>query len=433
MAYDAIIVGAGVAGLAAGRELEQAGADFIILEARERVGGRIHTIRDPRCPVPIELGAEFLHGAAKETMEIVRAARLRAVDVAGEHWHARGGRLGPIEDFWRDLDLVMRRIDPKKPDQSFLEFLESKPGGKSLARQRQLALDFVQGFHSADAALISAHSLADGGSPSDDDPEEQRMGRILDGYDGVPRQLVEGLTDRVWLGAVVQRVVWERGHVRAILADGRELEAKTALITVPLGVLQARGLVLEPAIATVERALPLMHMGTVVRIALLFAQPFWEERQDLIDHSSSPYDFSFLHTTNEQIPTWWTAYPTRAPLLIGWAGGPKARALGEQSLDQLTTIGLRILAEQFGITTRRLRGLLEASWTHDWQRDPYSLGAYSYPGVGGVDAGKLLARPAASTVFFAGEAADPQSRNGTVDGAIGTGTRAAKQVLRALS
>jgi monoamine oxidase len=392
------------------------------------VGGRIHTIRDPRSPIPIELGAEFLHGAAKETMDIVRAARLRAVDIAGEHWHARAGRLGPVEDFWHDLDLVMRRIDRKKPDQSFLEFIESKPGGKSLARQRQLALDFVQGFHSADAALISAHSLADGGSPSEDDPEEQRMGRIVDGYDGVARYLNEGLNDHVWLGAVVQRVVWERGHVQLHLADGRALEAKKALITVPLGVLQARGLVLDPPIATVERALPLLHMGTVLRLACLFTEPFWEARHDLIDRTSSPYDFAFLHTTKEQIATWWTAYPTRAPLLIGWAGGPKARALGEQSLDQVTTTGLRILAEQFGTTTRRLRGLLEASWMHDWQRDPYSLGAYSYPGVGGAEASKLLAKPAARTVFFAGEAADPESRNGTVDGAIATGMRAAKQL-----
>ena len=159
MAHDAIIVGAGVSGLSAARALAQAGADFVILEARERVGGRIYTIRDPRSPVPIELGAEFLHGAAKETMDIVRAARLRAVDISGEHWQAHGSRLGPASDFWHELDLVMRRIDRKKPDQSFLQFLESKPGGKSLARQRQQALEFVQGFHSADASLISAHSL----------------------------------------------------------------------------------------------------------------------------------------------------------------------------------------------------------------------------------------------------------------------------------
>ena len=433
MTYDAIIVGAGVAGLSAGRELAQAGADFIILEARERVGGRIHTIRDPRSPIPIELGAEFLHGAARETMDIVRAARLRAVDIAGEHWHGRGGRLGQVTDFWHDLDLVMRRIDRKKPDQSFLQFLESKPGGKSLARQRQLALQFVQGFHSADASLISAHSLADGGSPSDDDPAEQRMGRIVDGYDSVARYLGGGLTDRVWLGAVVQRVAWKRGPVQLHLADGRELEAKTALITVPLGVLQARALVLDPPVATVERALPLLHMGSVVRLALLFAEPFWEERTDLMDRSSAPYDFAFLHTNNEQIGTWWTAYPMRAPLLVGWSGGPNARALGEHSLDQLTTLGLQILARQFGLTVRRLRALLEASWMHDWQRDPYANGAYSYPGVGGAGASKLLAKPADRTLFFAGEAADPASRNGTVDGAIATGTRAAKQLLRALS
>ena len=230
-----------------------------------------------------------------------------------------------------------------------------------------------------------------------------------------------------------RRITWKRGRVRVHLGDGRELEGKSALITVPLGVLKARALVLDPVVPTVERALPLLHMGSVLRLALLFTEPFWEEQRDLIDHAASPYDLSFLHAHKEPIGTWWTAYPTRAPLLIGWAGGPKARDLGGQSLDQLTALGLRILADQFGITTRKLRGLLEASWTHDWQRDPYSIGAYSYPGVGGAEASKLLARPAAGTLFFAGEAATPEGRNGTVDGAIATGTRAAKQLLRALS
>ena len=430
--HDAIIVGAGVAGLSAARELSQAGVDFIVLEARERIGGRIYTIRDPRCPVPIELGAEFLHGSARETMEVVRRANLHAVDISGEHWVGDNRKLVPATDFWHNLDLVMRRIDPKKPDQSFLQFLESKPGGKSLARERQMALEFVQGFHSADASVISAHALAEGGSPGED-PEEQRSGRIVDGYDCVPGALANGLGDRIQTGVVVQRVQWQPGRVRVQTSEGRELSARTALITVPLGVLQARAVQFDPVIPTVERALSRLAMGVVLRIAFLFDAPFWEERHELVQGSSAPYDFSFLHATHEPIPVWWTSFPSRAPLLVGWTGGPNARALNEQSLDELTELGLQILSRQFDVNRARLRRRLQGTWMHDWERDPYSLGAYSYPAVGGAHAGKLLARSAARTVFFAGEAADPEGRNGTVDGAIATGLRAARQLLRALS
>jgi monoamine oxidase len=365
-------------------------------------------------------------------MDVVRRANLHAVDISGEHWVGHNSKLVPAGDFWHNLDLVMRRIDRTKPDQSFLQFLESKPGGKALARERQMALEFVQGFHSADAAVISAHALAEGGTPGED-PEAQRTGRVADGYDRVPAALAEGLGDRIHTGVVVQRVQWQRGRVRVHTSDGRELDARTALVTVPLGVLQSRAIQFDPVIPTVERALRLLAMGVVLRVAFLFDAPFWEERHELVQGSSAPYDFSFLHATHEPIPVWWTSFPSRAPLIVGWSGGPNARAQNAHSFDEITDLGIQVLSRQFDVSKARLRRRLQGSWMHDWERDPYSFGAYSYPAVGGAQAGKILARPADRTVFFAGEAADPTGRNGTVDGAIATGMRAARQLLRALS
>jgi monoamine oxidase len=87
-------------------------------------------------------------------------------------------------------------------------------------------------------------------------------------------------------------------------------------------------------------------------------------------------------------------------------------------------------ARLFGIQRRRLQSLVEQCWYHDWQNDPFSRGVYSYGLVGETDAAKRLARPVARTLFFAGEAADPQGRTGTVHGAMGTGYRAAAAVVR---
>src|SRR5690349_24759162 len=100
---DVVVLGAGAAGLAAGAALRQAGADVLVLEARSRIGGRVHTRYDPRAPGPIELGAEFVHGEAKELQPLFARGGLRVVDVAGQHWRATGDTLRCIDDFWARL------------------------------------------------------------------------------------------------------------------------------------------------------------------------------------------------------------------------------------------------------------------------------------------------------------------------------------------
>src|SRR5438067_1208412 len=161
---DVAVIGAGVAGLAAARELRRRGRSVVVLEARDRVGGRIFTLDDPTLPVPVELGAEFVHGEAPLTHRLLAAAGLAAYDIAGEQWLAAGGRWRRI-DLRRSVDRVLRRLDAAGPDRSFAEVLEAKHG-RTLAAHRRDALAFVQGFDAADPRLISAHSLA----PADGEP-----------------------------------------------------------------------------------------------------------------------------------------------------------------------------------------------------------------------------------------------------------------------
>ena len=109
-----ILIGAGVAGLAAARHLVRAGADVRILEARERIGGRILTERSDSLRVPIELGAEFLHGEAKEVAAVAREAGLLLCDVRGDRWRVEGKRLTNVDDFWGDVETVMGKLRPSK-------------------------------------------------------------------------------------------------------------------------------------------------------------------------------------------------------------------------------------------------------------------------------------------------------------------------------
>jgi monoamine oxidase len=119
-------------------------------------------------------------------------------------------------------------------------------------------------------------------------------------------------------------------------------------------------------------------------------------------------------------------------MMVGWAGGPAAIAL-ESGPESIPGAAVASLAASLGADRRTIARHLLATFFHDWSRDPFSRGAYSYPLVGGADVGKQLSRPVLGTLFFAGEAADAEGRNGTVHGAIGSGQRAAKQVMRALN
>ncbi len=122
----------------------------------------------------------------------------------------------------------------------------------------------------------------------------------------------------------------------------------------------------------------------------------------------------------------------RTPIIVGWCGGPGARRLAQLRADELESRAVSSLARQLHISRQRLRSLVEAFWTHDWEHDVFARGAYSYAAVGGAEAAAALARPLSRTLFFAGEASDAEGGTGTVDGAIASGRRAARQVMRVL-
>jgi monoamine oxidase len=439
---DVAIIGAGVAGLAAMRVLEEHGIRTCVLEGRDRIGGRIWTARDARVVHPIELGAEFVHGSAPQLLALARDARMLLYTVEGDRWRARSGRLTRLDDFWTRLHTVMRHLDAKKADRSFADFLDDAPGGRSAADARALARAFVEGFHAADATRISARALADGGSPSED-PGEQRQMRILDGYDRIPDWLAQGFRHRIMTESVVERIEWADGDVE-ILARRRQepslttIGARAAVITVPLGVLLApadeRGAIaFSPPLPVLDHVRTRLTMGAVVRVIVLFRERWWAERLRSTPRGASLESMSFLHGDSPDVPVWWSLHPVQAPVMIGWAGGPAAQRLSGRASTEIQDRALAALAANLGVTRRRVLAQVEACWTHDWQHDPFSRGAYSYALVGGADGARDLARPIERTLWFAGEAADPEGRNGTVHGAIDSGRRAAEAIMRALS
>jgi monoamine oxidase len=439
---DVIVIGAGAAGLAAAREIAAAGRSVAVLEARQRIGGRILTVRQPGLPLPVELGPEFVHGEAAETMALVRTAGLAIAQLPDEHWWARGGVLEHVRDFWGEIARVSARIPEGGADTSFAEFLQRQKGLDD--RRREMMLSFVEGYHAADPRRISAQALASGDSETADGSEKQA--RLVSGYDLLAQALRTSLdSDRgaVHLNVVAHRIERRNGEVRvrARSATGFErapFRGSAAIVTLPLGVLKAPpgsvgALEFDPPLRRLSAILRALEMGNVMKIVLRFRSMFWAERplpKPLRPRPGSPaLDLNFFHDHGAPFPTWWTPAPAVAPFLTGWAGGPRADALAAAPEGALIGSALDSLAKILGAERKLLEEQLEGWWTHDWRADPFTRGAYSYVAAGGLAMQKAFARPFEKNIFFAGEATD-REQTGTVAGAIASGRRAALQALR---
>ena len=416
---DVVIVGAGAAGLMCARELSRAGKQVLVLEASHRVGGRVLTLFETRAGVPIELGAEFIHGDAPVTTRLLDEARLATVAVSGEHVRSDRGELSPQGPVWERMSRVFALMSRKrKSDRSFQEFLDTRPGGGRLARERDLARAFVQGFNGADPALVSERSLAEQGDPTEGAADARR---IVNGYAALVVHLEREVAGLVRLESEVRSIEWGGEGVRVVDRSGATHRARVAVVSVPLPMLQDGTLRLVPEVPTLTRAAERLVMGHVARVSVVVSERFWERRVDAL---------SFVHTPHRPFSVWWTQHPVNASLVVGWAGGPSALELTQSAAIEETA--LAGLAHAFAMRRARAESLVESMHWHDWSSDPLARGAYSYVGVGGVSAPRTLARAIEGRVFIAGEATDTGS-GGTVEGALASGRRAAAQVLEVLA
>jgi len=433
--WDVVIIGAGVSGLAAASELRKSGLSVLILEARDHVGGRTWTRHEPDLSAPIELGAEFIHGRVPETFELLREVGKAALDTSGAHWTLRDGKLVQnTEDLFGHIQTALERSDVlKAPDISFETWLSRSSQYGLSPDAAAMARAFVEGFDAADPARVSTHFIARewGAGGMLDSPQFRPLG----GYSSVLSALAGALdreTIRLQLQTVVREVRWKRGSVEidaTFLDQPFSVKAACAIVTLPLGVLQASanadaaGAVrFIPALDAKRKALEGLGFGPVLKLSLRFRHAFWEQLD-----GGRYEDAAFFHSATTAFPTFWTSLPLRAPLLTAWIGGPKAARLSMSETPDIVRQALESLSTVFGGRAYS-EFQLEAAYLHNWQTDPFALGAYSYIAVGGEDARGLLATPLEDTLFFAGEATDTEDEAATVTGALQSGERAAREV-----
>ena len=440
---DVIILGAGAAGLSAAIELTRAGLAVSVIEARNRIGGRIFTLRDPVCDAPIELGAEFIHGKPPEIWDLLRRNHLDATEVDGDVWCLREDKLSPC-DFFSEVDQLLEQMDDRAPDETFLQFLDHCCNDSVTQATKDWARGYVTGFHAADPAQISVHSLVKG-LRADLEIEGDRAFRIRSqGYEAlleILRRELRAASVSCQLDTVATAIRWQAGNVELSARNHSGTITMTAprlLITLPLSILQASPE--EPgAVRFVpdlppqkQAALSKLAMGKAIRVTLRFQQRFWDDlRPPHSTESKSLANMSFLLSHQDWFPTWWTTMPEKLPIITGWAPFHCAERLSGKSTEFVVDKCLHSLSRVLRISRSELESLLAHAYWHDWQSDQFSQGAYSYVRVGGDKAQQALADPVDNTLFFAGEATDISGHNGTVHGAIASGYRSAKQILSA--
>lgn len=432
-----------MAGLAAARGLGRAGLSVCILEARDRIGGRVFTVHDPACEAPIELGAEFIHGRSPEIWDPLEQANIKINEVDGEYWCVSEGRLSECE-FFEEVDSILEKMDDSVPDESFSAYLARHIGKPTTRRQREVqrrATSYVSGFNAADPDLVGVHWLVQG-MRAEEKIQGDRAFRAKNGYTPLVQFFREEIAASgvdVRTETVLESVRWTAGEVKVTVhsPDGSlMLEAPKILVTLPLSVLKARpgergAVQFFPQLPQQKLdALNKLEMGKIIRVVMRFRERFWEDVKPTPHSKKTLSDMAFLFSEHKWFPTWWTSMPERSSIITGWAPFRSAENLSGKGEAFVTERSLQTLSDLLGPGVHELQGLLERVYVHDWQTDPFALGAYSYGKVGADGAQQTIAAPLESTLFFAGEASDTAGHNGTVHAAIASGYRAAKEILQ---
>lgn len=422
--YDVLVVGAGAAGLIAALEIALTGRKVCVIEAKERCGGRMHTMYNGN-NYPIELGAEFVHGKLSITRELAKKAAAKMHEVKGSIWQKKDGELQEQEDFIEDFSTLEKKFKELEKDISVKEFFDTYLQGDEFEELRFTLQNYVEGYYAADISKASTLALKEELTKGD---EEQY--RIDGGYQ-VLIDYLEKLCRQKGVQFVfsqpVHQLHWRQGAIEA-MTEQASYQAKKVLVTVSIGVLKMNGITFFPALPEKHEAAKQLGFGHVMKINLLFSDAFWKDKQQTEGKNLSDLNFLF---SEEPIPTWWTQHPKEEPILTGWLGGPKASAFSNLRDEELHEKSLTSLAHIFNLTVDEVKQKLQREFLYNWSQDPHFHGAYSYAVLNGETYMQQILRPVEDTVYFAGEGLHNGNEIGTVEAALQSGRSVAHQLIAA--
>jgi monoamine oxidase len=430
---EIIIIGAGAAGLMAAAELAKKKKQVTVLEAKNRLGGRIHTVRALHFDKPAELGAEFVHGNLPVTLKLLKQADIKYYPMEGQMWQSKNGELKHEYEFIEGSELLEKELKELKEDITVDEFLEKHFPGEKFSDLKRSVKRFVEGYDAADTTRASTFTLRDEWLTEDD----AQQYRVKDGYGKLIEHLGYKATSNgcsIFLSSVVKEIRWQRGQVTVTTDSGETYRAAKALITVSLGVLQQEqpgesAMIFDPAVPEIISAARSMGFGSVIKILFQFSEPFWQESEIKKSTGHNLKKLGFL-LSDAFVPTWWTQFPEESNMLTGWLAGPKA-AQFKSAADEprILEAAMNSLGQIFKVSEDYLKGKLTAHHIANWNADPFSLGGYAYATLHTMKSGRIMSQPIQDTLYFAGEAVYEGKVMGTVEAALTSGNNAAERIL----
>lgn len=421
-----IIIGAGAAGILCAKELSEKGFSVTVLEAKNMVGGRAHTIQPQGFSFPIETGAEFIHGDLPITKGLVKEAGLSLVKVEGQSWHRHDGQLSTSQYFIEEWDLLIERLKALEQDISIGEFLDKEFSDVRFEALRRSVIAFVEGYDAASVTRASAFALREEWLNEDFDAQY----RIVGGYSKLMNYLKLKCDQngvRFSFSEEVKEIHWDVNQVLVKTKSGKVYESEKVIITIPIGGLQAEDtIVFKPEIKVKFDAIQKLGYGSVVKFLIEFKDKFWEAIDPFNDGVGlKKLGFFF---SDASIPTWWTQHPVDSALFTGWLAGPRAEEYKFKSQEEGLTEAVKALAYLFGFTEDEIRNKIKAWRIINWTEDIYSKGAYTYATVEAPKARNQLIKPVEDTIYFAGEGLYEGPEGGTVEAAFGSGLKVVNEM-----
>jgi len=427
---DVIIIGAGAAGLMASKELSKSGLKVIVLEAKERIGGRVYTIDDPDSE-PVEGGAEFVHGKLPVTLSLVKEAGLELIPVSGDAWQFKEGTLTKVESFIEGWPLLIQKLKELKSDMSIKEFLDIHFSDSAHQDIKDSITAFVEGYDAADPADASTVSLREEWLQENDSEQF----RIKGGYGKLLHYLESSSVKyktEFHFNSPVKDIQWNMEEVNVRTANDQLYRAKKVLITVPIGVLAGNeirsSINFKPQISDYIDAAKEIGFGAVIKIVFQFKSAFWENIHSK-DNNSPLKDMGFLFS-KAAVPTWWTQHPKESNILTGWLAGPKSKKYSNAKDEEIIELAIDSLSEILSLDKRIINEQMKSAKIFNWNKDPFTQGGYGYAKLKTKEAKVILNTPIQDTVYFAGEGLYQGTETGTVEAALATGFNAAQKIIQ---
>ncbi len=401
---DVAIIGAGAAGVGAARRLADSPLSVVVLEAKDRAGGRAHTLTG-RSGAGIDLGCGWMHSADRNPWVALAEADGFQIDRSRPSWERRltGVNMSDAEAraFGRAFEAFEAKLEAaaREPDRPAAELLDAET-----ARWRPMLEAFSSYYNGAMFRDISVHDYA-AYQPTDEN------WRVVRGYGALVAHTAETLP--IVFEAPVTRID-RTGPTLRLTTPGGEVQARAAIVAVPTTVLAENRLAFDPALPDHAAAADALPLGHVDKCFLALGEP-----------SALPVEMMVAGRTTTADTGSYTLQPFGRPMIEGFFGGDLAKALEAEAPGAVSAFAIDELAALFGSGLRRaLRPIAESRWG----ADPHIRGAYSHARPGQAAARAALRLPVEDRIFFAGEACSPHAFS-TCHGAYETGVEAAEAVL----